>query len=45
MLARFRKLPDEHLAIIAEFLTGCAGDIRDEAAKLPKGCTRHLSGP
>jgi DNA-binding MarR family transcriptional regulator len=36
LLARFRKYPDDQIAIIHEFLTGSAADMRHEAAKLPK---------
>jgi hypothetical protein len=36
VLVRFRKYSDEHIAVIQEFLTSGARDMREEAAKLPE---------
>jgi DNA-binding MarR family transcriptional regulator len=43
MLARFQKYPDEHVAIIDQFLSSSARDLREEAAKLPRERTRRLA--
>jgi DNA-binding MarR family transcriptional regulator len=43
MRARFRTYTDDHIAIIAAFLTGSARELREEAAKLPKGRARRLA--
>jgi DNA-binding MarR family transcriptional regulator len=37
MLARCRGYRDEQIALIGDFLGGCAGDMREETAKLTKG--------
>jgi DNA-binding MarR family transcriptional regulator len=37
MLARCRGYRDDQIAVLRDFLSGCAGDMRDETMKVTKG--------
>jgi DNA-binding MarR family transcriptional regulator len=41
LLVRFRKYSDDQIAVIHEFLTSGARDMREEAAKLPEAANRR----